>query len=497
MRNIYKSFVLGVGLIALSSCGNSWLDLEPGTEVQTEKAIEDYKSADVALTGIYNGLQGTSSKTTYYGTSMWLYGDVRGEDMQSSLMSSRGAAFYSMKYTANDAPSMWSIPYNVILRANRLLEAIDAKKVVDATPDQLNAMRSEAIAIRGLVHFDLCRIYGAPYSVDNGASYGVPIVLGPLPVASQETRKTVAQVYEQVIKDLEESLEIGGLTKDKHYGYVNHWFVKGLLSKVHLYKGDNEKALAYAEDVIKNSPYELWTNEEYVDGWKTTDRGRKEMLFEIVNFSTDNWTDREGIANIMSPYGYADAVATKAFIDMLAKTPDDVRNNVLVESVKPGSVKIFGKSKVFVNKYPRNEAGEWRLNSLPVMRISEIYLFAAEAAAKLNKSDIAATYLNVIHKRANPEAADLTAADATLERISLERRKELIGEGSRFFDAMRNDETITRYTNEADRGFHPSLDDVSRSFNRTYFRTLLPIPLSETNVNAPIREQQNPGYGKN
>ena len=43
MRNIYKSFVLGVGLIALSSCGNSWLDLEPGTEVQTEKAIEDYK----------------------------------------------------------------------------------------------------------------------------------------------------------------------------------------------------------------------------------------------------------------------------------------------------------------------------------------------------------------------------------------------------------------------------------------------------------------------
>ena len=496
MRNIYKSFVLGVALVTLSSCGNNWLDLDPNSEIPTEKAIVDYKSADVALTGIYNGLQGTSSKTTYYGTSMWLYGDVRGEDMQSSALSSRGSGFYSMKYTANDAPSMWGVPYNVILRVNRLIEAIDSNKIGDATPAQLDAMKSQALAIRALVHFDLCRIYGAPYNVDNGASYGIPIVLETLPVASQETRNTVAEVYEQVIKDIEKSLEVGGLTKEKNYGYVNYWFVKGLLAKVYLYKGDNDKALETSEEVIQSSPYELWTNEEYVDGWKTTDKGRKEMLFEIVNFSAESWTDREGIANIMSPYGYADAVATKAFIDMLATTPDDVRNKILIESVKAGSIKLFGKSKVFVNKYPRNEAGEWRLNSLPAMRLSEVYLFAAEAAAKLGDSQKAARYLNAIHKRANPKAADITAAEATLERVILERRKELIGEGSRFFDAMRNNETITRYTNEENRGFHPSLDDVSRSFNRTYFRTLLPIPLSETNVNAPIRAQQNPGYGK-
>ena len=494
MRNIYKSFVWGVALIMLSSCGNSWLDLESSTNIPTEKAIVDYKSADVALTGIYNGLQGTSSKTTYYGTSMWLYGDVRGEDMQSSLLSSRGAPFYSMKYTANDAPSIWSIPYNVILRVNRLIEAIDSNKIGDATPAQLDAMKSQAVAIRALVHFDLCRIYGAPYNVNNGVSYGIPIVLNTLPVASQETRNTVAEVYEQVIKDLEKSIEIGGLTKDKYYGYVNYWFVKELLAKVHLYKGDNDKALQYSEEVINDSPYELWTNEEYVDGWQTTDKGRKEMLFEIVNFSTDSWTDKEGIANIMSPYGYAAAIATKSFIDMLAKTPDDIRNKVLVKSVQSGSIKLYGDATVFVNKYPADETGEWRLNSLPAMRLSEIYLFAAEAAAKLGNSQKAADYLNVIHKRANPKAADITAAEATLERVILERRKELIGEGSRFFDAMRNDETITRYTNEEDRGFHPSLDDVSRSFNRTYFRTLLPIPLSETNVNAPIRAQQNPGY---
>lgn len=496
MKNIYKTLALAVAVFSLSACGNSWLDLDPATSKPTDKAIDDYKSAKEALTGVYSLLQGNSGSVTYYGANLWVYGDVRGEDMQSANLSSRGASFYSMKYTADNAPAIWGTPYKIVRNANNLLAAIADGKVIGATDAQINELKAEALALRGLVHFDLCRIYGEPYTVNEGASLGVPIVLSPLPVAALETRATVAEVYAQVIQDLEESLTLGGLKKEKYYGYVNYWYVKGLLSKVYLYKGENDKSLEYAEDIIKNSPYELWTNEEYVDGWQTTNTGRKEMLFEIVNYSTDNWTDREGIANLMHPKGYADIIATKAFITMMGATPNDVRNGLFLEKNPEDTNPVIGDSKVFVNKYPANEAGEWRLNSLPVMRISEVYLFAAEAAAKLNQPATAAKYLNAIHKRANPDAADVDAADATLERISLERRKELIGEGSRFFDAMRNNETVIRYTSESDRGFHPSLDPEARKFNRTYYKTLLPIPISETNVNAPIRGQQNPGYGK-
>ena len=108
--------------------------------------------------------------------------------------------------------------------------------------------------------------------------------------------------------------------------------------------------------------------------------------------------------------------------------------------------------------------------------------------------DKAAKYLNEIVLRANPEAKAVSEADATVERIILERRKEMIGEGQRYFDALRNNETIVRYKDEADKGYHYSLIKESQSFDRTYFRAILPIPVDETNVNPNLRAQQNPGY---
>lgn len=63
-----------------------------------------------------------------------------------------------------------------------------------------------------------------------------------------------------------------------------------------------------------------------------------------------------------------------------------------------------------------------------------------------------------------------------------------------FFDAMRNNETVTRYTNEDEKGWHYSINKESQVFDRTYFRTILPIPVSETNANPTLKAQQNPGY---
>ena len=58
----------------------------------------------------------------------------------------------------------------------------------------------------------------------------------------------------------------------------------------------------------------------------------------------------------------------------------------------------------------------------------------------------------------------------------LERRKELVGEGQRFFDALRNNETITRYTSDATRGWHDVLTTEARSYNRDYYKAYPAIP---------------------
>lgn len=495
MKRIYKLLALSFLLIATTSCGDEWLNTVPSDSVPADDAISSYKAATVALTGVYDGLQGNSNAVSYYGARMFYYGDVRGDDMQARTQGMRTSSSYEMRYVEDNAPNMWNVPYNVLRRANRLIAAIDQDLVVDATEAQLAQLKSEALVIRALVHFDLVRLHANPFTMDGGTSLGVPIVLTPLPMDALPSRSTVAEVYTQVLKDLSDAIALGGLSGSKNYGYVNTWFAKGLLAKVNLYKGDNATALTQAEDVVKNSPYELWTNDEYVDGWKTSDNGRKEMLFEIVNASNDDWTDREGLAYLMHEDGYADFIATESFMNLLNADANDVRNGILLApSLDDNLMAEFGDSTIFVNKFPADASGDMRLNSLPVMRLSEIYLIAAEAAAKQPNATVAAKYLNAIVLRANPAATAVSPANATVDRIMLERRKELVGEGQRFFDAMRNNVTIVRYADVEARGFHYPLITESQKFDRTYFRAILPIPMSEINVNPNLKEQQNPGY---
>lgn len=495
MKRIYKLLALSLLLVATTSCGDEWLNTVPSDSVPADDAINSYSAAEVALTGVYDGLQGSSSRTSYYAARMFYYGDVRGDDMQARTQGMRSSSTYEMRYVEDNAPNMWNIPYNVLRRANSLINAVDEGLVEDATEAQLAQLKSEALVVRALVHFDLVRLYGNPYTMDSGASLGVPIVTTPLPMDALPSRSTVADVYTQVLKDLNDAIDLGGLSDEKNYGYVNTWFAKGLLARVNLYKGDNTAALSYAEEVIEKSPYKLWTNDEYVRGWNTSDEGRKEMLFEIVNASNDDWTDREGIAYLMHEDGYADLIVTESFMNMLNSDENDVRNGILLApSLDDDLKKEFGDSTIFVNKFPADAGGDMRLNSSPVMRLSEIYLIAAEAAAKAPNSTKAAKYLNAIVLRANPDATPVSEADATVERITIEKRKELVGEGHRFFDAMRNGETVVRYTDTDNRGFHYPLIPESQSFDRTYFRTILPIPFDEISVNPNLKDQQNPGY---
>ena len=132
------------------------------------------------------------------------------------------------------------------------------------------------------------------------------------------------------------------------------------------------------------------------------------------------------------------------------------------------------------------------------MRLSEIYLIAAEAAAKLqNRNETAVQYLNAIVQRANPENS-VEGETITLDRVLLERRKELFGEGHRMFDAIRNNRRIERTdvsVSAISSTSHYELLPESKSFDWTYFRVVLPIPKAEMNANPNL--VQNPEYGTN
>ena len=138
-----------------------------------------------------------------------------------------------------------------------------------------------------------------------------------------------------------------------------------------------------------------------------------------------------------------DVCATKSFVELLAEDPQDVRANVFL-APSADKKKVFNGAKVYLNKMPAYN-GDVRYSNIPLLRLSEVYLNAAEAAFRLGNTTKAAQYLNdIIKNRTSDTTKQVTASDVTLARILLERRKELVGEGQRFFDALRNNETITR-----------------------------------------------------
>jgi len=102
-----------------------------------------------------------------------------------------------------------------------------------------------------------------------------------------------------------------------------------------------------------------------------------------------------------------------------------------------------------------------------------------------------ATYLNEIRKRA-PALAPADETTVTVDMIMDEKSKEFFAEGHRFFDMIRLNKTI-EFNDEF---ITPAviITHRTKTIDRTFFKTILPISQTEMDANPPIASQQNSGY---
>ncbi len=477
-----KLYILALLPFFCISCNKEWLDLKPTTQVVSSEAIKNLVDANYATNGIYSTFQSYE----YYGARMQYYADVTGDDMQATGTNKRSSQFYMMiSNTDNVYSSLWAMPYIVMRNANNILAQIDALTVLPAEQPQKDDIKGQALALRALALFDVTRVFGNTYQKDNGASLGACITTEVAGPDFQPPRSTVAECYTQIIKDLTDAIPL--LKTTKNDGKINRWAAKSLLSRVYLYKGDNANALVQAEEAIAGATsngYKLWTNDEYKTGtnsWKAS--LTSEGLLEVINNVGDR-AGNDGIAYLMARSGYNDIVLTSDFLTLLDEDPLDARHKVTKIETSSSS---YNKTKpVYLLKYTGPDAKDVRNGNVTILRLSETYLNAAEAAVKTEDNDKAVLYLNAIVNRANP--ANTVTGTVTLEQVLKERRKELVGEGHRQFDALRNDETIVRIG-----GWHVSgLVPEAESYDRNYFHAILPVPRYEINANPNL--VQNLGF---
>ena len=472
---------------ATTSCSD-FLDRQPTNAANAEQAIATERDAEVVI----NGIMYKMSSSSYYGRNFQLYADAKGGDL-TIMANGRGCDnLYTFDHTPTSGAyeSFWSKMYDCIMQTNTLIEGIEK---LDAT-DELNYYKGEALALRAMIHFDLVRLYGMPYTT-NKQALGVPVVLTTLDATSQPQRSTVEEVYKQIVADLTEARQLMAVDKSQHNGYLGYYGCVALQARVALYMADYATALSAAKEVIDSGKFTLYTPSQWCASWSR--QYGTESIFEIgVDTQSDLGTSSLGYYYMR--YGQKKNamgwfLASDYFLNRLGEDADDVRWGVmdLDEMAEEKSITRRGACYKYMGGV--DMAGDGKETStavnLKVIRLSEVYLIAAEAALHTGDAASAASYLNAIRCRA-PHLAEATAATVTDDMIMDERSKELFGEGQRFFDMMRTGRTVEYNDDLAD----VPVSHRAKTVDNTFGGIVLPIPQDEINANPQMASQQNEYY---
>lgn len=477
-RYKYIAWVLVTALV--TGCSKDFLNQDPTAATETRHAIKDLAGLRAAINGVYSLMQNEN----YYGRTMLLLPDLRGDNEYISVLNSnRYRNLDQFIVTANDQyiTDTWNQLYAVVANANMVIQKGPSVILAPSVADSTEAVQivAEAYALRGLVFFDIARLYAQAYNYTPDASHmGIPLAITTnVEEVQAPSRSSVKDTYAQIIRDLDQSIRLFNDSKSTAFssGRINLYSTRALLARVLLYKGDWEGAEAAASQVISGNKYDLLPTDKVVSDFNQTNNS--ETIFEIINTTVDN-RSTDALSFMFSQAGYGDVLAT-----------DDVRGIYDDKDVRLGFVKRDKRSGNG-GENPANVIIKYKdvttfAESIKVMRLAELYLIRAEALAHLGRDEDARQALNNIVLRANPGTAPVTAGGkALLDTIALERRKELAFEGHRLFDLARTGTPFVKHL-ASNRTITVALPGP---------KIILPIPQRELDANPNIRHQQNEGY---
>lgn len=466
MKRLLYTFIASAALFACSP-----LDQNPSTSVTSETAITTVEDQKNAVNGGY--YIATYGDMLTVASELCIYADMIGPDSyQPSSNGQNPSRMASFALTPADTYGAYYYLYSALASVNN---AIDRGLLLE---DQEGAAPyiAELYAMRGLFHFHLATYFAPIPTSGNANTMGLVLADKVHDISYIGERATLDQTYKLITDDFSKAIE-SGLNKDKKTGHLNYWAALGLRARAYLYWGKYTEALADCKELLKDSPYTLYTPENYTSVW--SQEGTDEMLLEYLQTDTYN-AQRYAPGYYTSPEGYSEYGVSEAFYNWLTADANDVRSQMVAHYTQApaGFTGATYNPGYYPLKYPgkSGSATPTYTNNIKVIRLAEVYLIAAEAALKVEPA-AAAGYLNDLRKKRITGYADV--ASVTLDDILDERRKELFAEGHIAFDFWRNGK------------------DVVNSFGTikpTDTKTVLPLPKKELDL-AKGKLVQNPGYG--
>jgi hypothetical protein len=450
LLNKYLLFA-GLGAVSLTACKKSdYLNPVSKTSITDASAFSTPSRVQAQLLSLYSAFKGGG----FYGGRYVVYGDIRGEDFineTSNLVTGSDVWNLNPTNSATAVTGLWSQAYYTINNCNVFLDGMAT--VGTSVVGQTLAANyiAEAKLIRAISYYSLLQYYARPFADGNGSKLGVPLRLTGLKGAgaSDLARSTVAEVYTQILKDLNEAeagLPMSYSSALNNTTRAHRNTAIALKTRVYLSMQQYANVITEANKIVSASaPFTATTGVAHA------------LQADIVNVFKPPYTTSESILSMPMTTTAGDNPGTQnqagyyfskttgngeyslnptGIIADAGWTATDRRRYFITTS----------SGKPFLNlKYP---TGSPYTDYIPVIRYSEVLLNLAEAKVRsTNTVDAqAVALLNAVRNRSDATTTFTAANFATpadlINAILKERRIEFLGEGLRNNDLMRLLQTI-------------------------------------------------------
>ncbi len=440
-------------LVLFGSCSESDLDLSPLSAIGDNAFYSNTAEVEGAVIAIYDGLQNLPLRE-------FAFTEMRSDNTRTKSREGEWAQFESLAVqpTNGTVANYWSNNYNIIFRANKVLENLDV--VTNAA--KKSQFEGEAKFARALAHFNLVRAFG-----------NVPIIDAVITPTSTEffASDDAASVLAFIDGDFTSAAGLLPSKSEIQFGRATSGAANALLAKVKLTTGDHGGARTILSSLITDQNYSLAGSYNDVFYSEMND----EIIFAIP-YVNDDANESQDFSYEMTDRGSVSGLNywTNEFRAVVDPVADAARASVLFNDLKPGEIGKYLTSSSDV----RLCGNDWI-----VIRLADVLLMHAESIMAGAGSTTDATALASVNKVRTRAGLDPIAGTLTKEDLLLERRIELAFENHRLYDLARFGMAETVIGAFA----------TSNGFNFAATDLLLPIPQGEIDVSQG-ELNQNPGY---
>jgi len=512
------------------SCENEVVDLEPVANFSDISAYTTAARCELALIGAYDAAQcgaynGEYTRGYPFGAASIIQGEMRGEDMNLT------AVFYQITYASTYSTTsannvyMWETSFECINRVNTVMKGEETAVTNGVISEAVgNQYKGECLFLRALTYHNLMIHYALPYNASGNNNYGMPLYLTPIntaeeiAVAEKIGRSTVAETYEQILKDLDSAEELLATTNSANsITRATKGAAIALKTRVYLHMRDWDNVMLEAAKLTEDATIAPFSSS--IGGYAlesspatpfTSYSSNTESIFSIENSSDDNADVNGAMSAMMSCRDGGRAIITSS--------PTLYNSSYWLSNDKRRDLLMYRASDdyYFCDKYQNPVTRE---EYAPIIRYAEVLLNYSEAALRSGKTSLALELLNAVRDRslADPttqsyKASDFSTDTDLLTAILWERRIEFHGEGRRWEDIHRlavDDLSPSggipakiAYNNTKSKGAFVVNGAVDASWygSSTKFiaytdkRFIWPIPQNDLIRNPTLADQQNTGW---